>query len=198
MDKNIAIMASGNGSNAINIYNYFKAHNTTSSDLKVNVKLILCNKADAPIVQKANDNNIPVFIITKEEFLNSNKYITLLQNENIDLIVLAGFLWQVPSHFINAFANKIINIHPALLPKFGGKGMYGDHIHKAVLEQKEKQTGITIHYANEHYDEGEIIFQQGVDITNEDDLASLKAKIQTLEQSNYPSIIKDILFKQKT
>jgi phosphoribosylglycinamide formyltransferase-1 len=153
MKKRIAIFASGSGSNAQKIMEHFKR----STDAEV--VLILTNNPQAYVLQRADNFEIPTHIFTRAEFYDTDDVIKLLKNLQVDLIVLAGFLWLVPPSLLKAFPNKIINIHPALLPKYGGKGMYGDHIHKAVLAAGEEESGITIHFTNEHFDEGEILHQ---------------------------------------
>jgi phosphoribosylglycinamide formyltransferase-1 len=185
--KNIAIFASGEGTNAQNIINYFK----TSS--KVNVKLVLANKAKANVLNRAKKENIPTFLINKEELYNSNIVIEQLTQSKVDLIVLAGFLWLIPESLIKAFQNKIINIHPALLPKYGGEGMYGMNVHKAVINAKETESGITIHYVNNNYDEGKIISQHYCEIIDTDTPEILANKIHQLEQVHFPKTIETIL-----
>ncbi|MBP5135857.1 MAG: phosphoribosylglycinamide formyltransferase, partial [Paludibacteraceae bacterium] len=154
MSINIAIWASGNGSNAENIMNYFK----DKKDL-VNISIVMCNNKDAFVLKRAEKFNTPTFVFTYKELNNSDVVDKKLDELNIDFIVLSGFMLKVPDRIISRYANKIVNIHPALLPKFGGKGMYGDHVHEAVIAAGEKESGITIHYAKEHYDEGGTIFQ---------------------------------------
>jgi phosphoribosylglycinamide formyltransferase-1 len=189
MEKNIAIFASGSGTNAENIVNYFK----NKSNIKI--KIILTNKPKAFVIERAKKLNIPVKIFNKEEFYNSDKILQLLKNENIDLVVLAGFLWLIPQNIIDEFEGRIINIHPALLPKYGGKGMYGNNVHKAVIEAKEKESGITIHYVNKKYDDGAIIFQAKCKINPNETPDSLAEKIHSLEYKFYPKIIEQILDK---
>ena len=192
MKKRIAIFASGSGSNAQKIMEHFK-RNTEAE-----VVLVLTNNPQAYVLQRADNFEIPTHIFTKHEFYQTDDVIRLLKNLQVDLIVLAGFLWLVPSALLTAFPNKIINLHPALLPKFGGKGMYGDHVHKAVLAAKEEESGITIHFASEEFDEGEIIHQSKFKIEPEDNLEVIKFKGQQLEHQNFPKVIEGLLKKMKS
>lgn len=185
--KNIAIFASGAGSNAQKIIDRFK--NSTVA----RVTLIICNKPGAGILQIAEKEGIPAILIDKEQFFRTDHYVQLLQREQIDLIVLAGFLWKVPANLVQAFSNRIINIHPALLPKFGGKGMYGHFVHEAVISAGEKESGITIHYVNEKYDDGATILQERCVILPGDTPATLARKIQALEHTWYPAIVERLL-----
>ena len=185
--KNIAIFASGTGSNAQKIINHFR-----NSD-KARVTLIVCNKAGAGILNIAKTEAIPSILIEKELFFNTDHYIKQLQQANIDMVVLAGFLWKIPANLVQAFPNHIINIHPALLPKYGGKGMYGHFVHEAVIKAGEKESGITIHYVNEKYDDGAPILQERVIITPEDTPESLAAKVLVLEHQWYPLIVERLL-----
>lgn len=168
--KNIAIFASGEGTNAQNIIDYFR----DSDAVKVN--LIVCNKPQANVLNRAKAENIPQLIITREDFYNSNRVIDSLKKANTDWIILAGFLWLIPENLIDAFRDKIVNIHPALLPKFGGEGMYGGKVHEAVIEAQEKESGITIHYVNKEYDKGTIILQAKCTVEPADTAASLAKK----------------------
>lgn len=184
--KKIVVFASGSGTNAENIIKYFL--NTS----KAKVVSVLTNNPSAKVIERASKYTIPTQIFSKQE-LNEG---FLLQKINLlqpDLIVLAGFLLKVPQNLIDAYPNKIINIHPALLPKFGGKGMYGMHIHEAVVANKEKETGITIHYVNENYDEGAIIFQKSVALLEEDTPEIVAEKIHKLEQDHFPQVIDKLL-----
>ena len=183
---NIAIFASGAGSNAQKIIEYFKAFD------KINISLIVSNNLQAGVLKIATHENIPVLILEKEQFKNTG-YVEELKNSNIAFIVLAGFLWKVPTVLISAFSNKIINIHPALLPSYGGKGMYGDAVHKAVIDAKEKESGITIHYVDDKYDHGEIIFQAKCTVDENDTVDSLSKKIHELEHMNYAKEIEKII-----
>ena len=183
----LAIFASGSGSNAENIANYF----SSSEDIKVAV--ILSNKRDAYVHERARKFNIPSFTFTKSDFDNGTAILEKMTEYNIDFIVLAGFLLKVSNNIIDAFPNRIVNIHPALLPKYGGKGMYGDNVHNAIKNAGEKETGITIHYINENYDEGDIIFQAKCEVTDLDTPQDIANKVQTLEQIHFPKIIEEIV-----
>ncbi len=183
MSVRIAIFASGSGSNAENIIKYF-SHNQ-----KFIFPVILSNNPDAYIHQRAKNLKIPSLTLSKNEFIEGIKVLEILNEYKIDCIVLAGFLLRVPQNIIEAFPNKIINIHPALLPKYGGKGMYGDRVHKAVIEAGETHSGITIHYVNENYDEGNIIFQAKCDVEPSDTPESLAAKVHALEYEYFPKVI---------
>jgi len=184
--KRILIFASGSGTNAKNIIEYFGNKPTAT------VVAVFSNNSNATVLEKAKKLDVPTVIFSKEE-LNSGKTLQNINTFQPDWIVLAGFLLKIPENLIEAFPNRIINIHPALLPKFGGKGMYGMHIHKAVVENKEKETGITIHYVNENYDEGNIIFQQSVALSETDTPESVAEKIHALEQEHFPVVIEKLL-----
>ena len=183
--KNIDIFASGAGSNTQKIIGYFK----NSSSVKI--VLVVSNKGDAGVLKIAAKEKISSLIIERKKFDESG-YGKELEIYNIDLIVLAGFLWKIPSALIKKYPGRIINIHPALLPKFGGKGMYGDHVHNAVINAKEKQSGITIHYVDEIYDHGKIIFQEKCNIDKNESVSSLANKIHLLEHLHYPLIIESV------
>ncbi|MBN2662711.1 MAG: phosphoribosylglycinamide formyltransferase [Bacteroidales bacterium] len=183
----IAIFASGAGTNAENIANYFKENK------RIKVTLILSNKKDALVFQKAEKLNIKTHYFNKEEFTQKHSILDILKSEKIDFIVLAGFLWLVPKYLIDHFPEKIINIHPALLPKYGGKGMYGDKVHQKVLENNETESGITIHYVNEKYDEGNIILQKKCNITQFDNPQTLADKIHQLEYEHFPKTIEKLI-----
>ena len=191
MKKRIAIFASGSGSNAQKLMEHFK-RNT-----EVEVALVLTNNADAYVLQRADSFEIPSHIFDKHEFYKTENVIDLLKNLDIDLIVLAGFLWLIPQNLLQEYPGRIINIHPAILPKFGGKGMYGDHVHKAVMAAGELEGGITIHYVNENYDEGEYIYQAKYRIDKGDNLEMVKFKGQQLEHLHYPRIVESIIKKIK-
>ena len=191
MKKRIAIFASGSGSNAQKLMEHFK-RNT-----EVEVALVLTNNADAYVLQRADSFEIPSHIFDKHEFYKTENIIDLLKNLDIDLIVLAGFLWLIPKNLLQEYPGRIINIHPAILPKFGGKGMYGDFVHKAVMEAGEPEGGITIHYVNENYDEGEYIYQAKYRIDKSDNLEMVKFKGQQLEHLHYPRIVESIIKKIK-
>ncbi len=184
----LAIFASGSGSNAENIFHYFKDNSSIS------VTTLVCNKSDAGVWNRFEKIDIEKIQINKND-LSSQEFLDSLQD--IDCIILAGFLLLIPKELISMFKDKIINIHPSLLPKFGGKGMYGKYVHEAVLANHEKETGITIHLVNEIYDEGKILFQAKFNILDSDDLSSIQSKIHVLEQAHFPSIIEDYLEKIK-
>ncbi len=185
---NIAIFASGNGTNAERLINYF------SSSTQVKIKLIVTNNENAGIVEKANRFKKNLQLISKATLDNyAEQFIDFLQTEKVDLIVLAGFLLKIPEQLVVAFPNRIINIHPSLLPKFGGKGMYGKYVHEAVIASKEKQSGITIHFVNEEYDKGKIILQQSCLIDDNETTASLAKKIQELEHEFLPIAVEQIV-----
>ncbi|MDR1090259.1 MAG: phosphoribosylglycinamide formyltransferase [Prevotella sp.] len=186
----IAIFASGSGTNAENIAKYFKNSKT------VEISLIVSNKKDAFVLERAKKLEIEAVAFSKNDFDMTGNVVNFLQSKNIDFIVLAGFLLKIPGSLLKAFPHKIVNIHPALLPKFGGKGMYGDNVHKAVVESKESESGITIHYINENYDEGDIIFQAKCPVLPNDTFEDVAKKVHALEYTHFPVIIKDILSKQ--
>jgi phosphoribosylglycinamide formyltransferase-1 len=188
----LAIFASGTGSNAEKIIQYFKKH------ASIKVTLIVCNKAQAGVIGIAAKNNIPVLMaVEKQAFLSSKAYVEVLKEKKIDWIILAGFLWKMPKVFTDNYNGKIINIHPALLPKYGGKGMYGHYVHEAVILNKEKESGITIHYVDEIYDHGKVILQQKCAVTKDDDALSLAAKIHLLEHEFYAPTIEKQVTKAK-
>jgi phosphoribosylglycinamide formyltransferase-1 len=192
LKKRIAIFASGSGSNAQKIMEHFKR----SPDAEV--VLILTNNPQAYVLQRADNFEVPSHIFTRNEFYNTDDVIKLLKNLQVDLIVLAGFLWLVPVSLLKAFPNKVINLHPALLPKYGGAGMYGDHVHKAILADKEEESGITIHFVNEAFDEGEIIHQSKFKIEPGDNLEMIKFKGQQLEHMHFPRVVEALLKKMKS
>ncbi|CAG5068241.1 Phosphoribosylglycinamide formyltransferase [Dyadobacter sp. CECT 9623] len=188
--KRIAIFASGSGTNAENISEYFADRED------VEVSLIFTNNPMAGVIKRACRLQIPVVFFDKKTFYETGKIPQILQNERIDLVVLAGFMMLVPVPLVAAFPNKIINIHPALLPKYGGKGMYGHFVHEAVVQAGEKESGITIHYVNEHYDEGNIIFQATCDLDPADNASAVATRIHALEYEHYPRVIDELLSKQ--
>lgn len=188
--KNIAVFASGTGTNAANIIQYFQQNN------KIKVVLIVTNNPVAGVMQVAQKNHVPYIIIEKEKFFRGDGYVPEFKKAAIDFIVLAGFLWKVPSTLINAFANKIVNIHPALLPKYGGKGMYGNFVHEAVLSSKEIESGITIHFVDEFYDSGKIIFQISCPVHKNDTAETLAKRIHELEYQYFPRVIEDVIEKE--
>lgn len=188
----IAIFASGAGSNAEKIISYFK------SEPLIQIALVVCNRAKAGVINIAQNNNIPVLLINREDFETGTSYINELKKYKIDWIVLAGFLWKMPTAFTSIYAGRIINIHPALLPKYGGKGMYGQHVHAAVIQNKETESGITIHYADEIYDHGKIILQCKCTITEADTPDTLAKKIHALEHEWFASTIAAEIKKAKS
>ncbi|MDP9078260.1 MAG: phosphoribosylglycinamide formyltransferase [Bacteroidota bacterium] len=192
MKKRIAIFASGSGSNAQKIMEHFKR------SAEAEVVLVLTNNPQAYVLQRSDNFEIPSHIFTRQEFYETDDVIRLLKNLQVDLIVLAGFLWLVPVSLLNAFPNKIINLHPALLPKHGGKGMYGDHVHKAVLAAGDEESGITIHFVSDKFDEGEIIHQSKFKIEADDNLEVVKFKGQQLEHQHFPRVIEGLLKKMKS
>lgn len=185
---NIAILASGSGSNAEQISQFLKDH----KNLKV--KLIATNKKDAYVIERAKKMEIPYLHFTRKE-MEEEQLLSVLRDKEIDLLVLAGFLLKVPENIIQAFPNRIINIHPALLPKYGGKGMYGMHVHKAVKANCEDETGITIHFVNEHYDEGAIIFQAKTLVSETDSAEDIAEKIHLLEYDYFPKVVEEVAMK---
>jgi phosphoribosylglycinamide formyltransferase 1 len=187
--KRIAIFASGSGSNAEQICRHF----TGRTD--VQISLILTNNPSAGVIQRARHLHIPVVVFDRKLFCESNRIVELLLNAGIDLIVLAGFMMLVPESLIGSYPNRILNIHPALLPSYGGKGMYGHYVHEAVVAAQERQTGITIHYVNEEYDKGEIIFQERVDLTPSDTPEEVARKVQELEHTHYPRVVDQVITK---
>ena len=187
--KRIIIFASGAGSNAQAIISYFN-----NSDF-AKVELIVCNKPGAGVITVAEKENIPVLIIEKKRFFEGDGYLPDFNNVKPDLLVLAGFLWKVPQQLIKAYRGKIINIHPALLPKYGGKGMYGQYVHESVLNAGEMESGITIHQVDEQYDNGDVVFQTACPILENDTPDALASRIHKLEHYYYPRVIENLLKK---
>ena len=183
----LAIFASGKGSNAEKIIQYF------DNVQLVKVSMIVCNNPEAGVLDIAKHHNIKTLVIDKKTFAQTEEYVQLLKNEGITHIILAGFLWKVPETMINGYRNKILNIHPALLPNFGGKGMYGDRVHEAVIASGQKETGITIHLVDEHYDNGTTVFQASVPIEDSDTESSIAQKVHSLEHLHYPRVIAEWL-----
>lgn len=179
---NLVVFASGSGSNAVKIIEHFKNHD------KINVTNIFCNKESAGIIDEAKSLGVDVTLFNRDEF-KSGVVLEKLKLLDTGFIALAGFLWLVPSQIVNEFPNKILNIHPALLPKYGGKGMHGINIHKAVVENREKESGITIHLVNEKYDDGGVIFQEKVNVSRDDTPESLASKVLKIEHKNYAKVI---------
>ena len=182
----IVLFASGSGTNVENIVRYFQSHS------EVEITFVFTNKKEARVLDRCKELEVSAAYLSKEA-LKSTAFLAMLQQLNPDLIVLAGYLLKIPEPWIAAFQERIINIHPALLPKFGGKGMYGAHVHEAVIAAGEKESGITIHYVNEHYDEGTIIAQYAVEISPQDTPSSLAEKIHGLEHAYYPKVIEKLL-----
>jgi len=185
--KIISILASGTGTNAENIIKYF------SNDKKVKVTLVLSNRSKAEVLARAAALGVDTFFFDRSQFYESGDVLTLLKKRGTDLLVLAGFLWLIPENIIEAYRGRIINIHPALLPRFGGSGMYGDRVHRAVLDAGCTESGITIHHVNEQYDAGNIIFQARCPVLPGDDVHSLASRVHALEYKHYPPVIKQIL-----
>lgn len=183
----LAIFASGAGSNAQKIIEYF----THSSTIKIAV--IVCNKPGAGVVKIAENAKIPVILVEKAPFFDGNAYLDALSTYQVDMIILAGFLWKLPPALIKAYPKKIVNIHPALLPKYGGKGMYGHFVHEAVIRQGDRESGISIHYVDEIYDHGEIILQEKCLVAENDTADSLAQKIHALEHRHYPAVIEKLI-----
>jgi phosphoribosylglycinamide formyltransferase-1 len=185
--KNIAILASGAGSNAQKIIEYF------SNRMDISVHLIISNKKDAGVLSIAKLSGISSLVISKDSFYQSTDLLVALEKHEIDFIVLAGFLWLIPAYLIHNYPDRMVNIHPALLPKYGGKGMYGHFVHEAVHEAKELFSGITIHYVNEKYDEGSIVFQEKCEISPLDQPLDIAKKVQLLEHTYYPVVIDQLV-----
>ena len=190
MIKRIIILASGSGTNAENIIKYFQHKNTAS------VSYVLSNNKNAKVLERAQRLNIDNASFSKSDFFDSDKVLDLLIQKG-DYIVLAGFMWKVPSKIIEKFPNRIINIHPALLPKYGGKGMFGSHVHKAVVDNKENISGISIHFVNEYYDEGAIIFQSETRVLPTDSPDDVAQKVHKLEYEHFPRIIENIILENE-
>ncbi len=184
--KRLSIFVSGNGTNLQRIAEYF------ADNKDVEIANVVCNNPKAYAIERAKNLGFPLRMITREEF-KSEAFIKEMRDLQIDLIVLAGFLWKIPEDLVKAFPKKIVNIHPALLPKYGGKGFYGEHVHEAVVAAKEAQSGITVHYVNEVYDNGEIILQARVSLDEKETPDSLATKIHQLEQAYFPVVIEQLL-----
>jgi phosphoribosylglycinamide formyltransferase-1 len=185
--KFISILASGTGTNAENIIRYF------SNDRTAKVTLVLSNRSQAEVLARAAALGVDTFFFDRSQFYDSCEVLTMLQKRGTDLLVLAGFLWLIPANIIEAFRGRIINIHPALLPRFGGSGMYGDRVHRAVLDAGCTESGITIHHVNEQYDAGDIIFKARCPVLPGDDVHSLASRVHALEYEHYPAVIKRLL-----
>ena len=186
MNQKIILFASGNGSNAENIFRFFEKKNN------VDILTVYTNHSKAGVINRIKPLGVNVEVFNRESFICGSLLKNVI-NQKPDLIILAGFLWKFGSDWVEAFSNKIINIHPSLLPKYGGKGMYGKYVHKAVKENCESETGITIHYVNEFYDEGDIIFQEKIKLNKEDTKEDIALKVQKLEHKYFPVVIKDLL-----
>lgn len=187
--RNIAIFASGSGTNAENIIKYFSNRNSAK------VRVVLSNMRKAPVLKRAEAHDVRTLFFERKEFYVTGKVLRYLALYKIDFVVLAGFLWLVPESILEKYPGRIINIHPALLPAYGGKGMYGDAVHKAVIKNKEKESGITIHYVNKKYDEGDIIFQARCNVDSDDTPESLAQKVHELEYKYFPLVIEDLVEK---
>ncbi len=185
--KRVVIFASGSGSNAENLIKFFQNSDNAS------VIQVLTNNPHAKVLDRCKKLKISALSFNKIAFTQTNDVLNILKSSNPDLIVLAGFLWKFPENILQHFANKVINVHPALLPKFGGKGMYGMYVHEAVVANKETETGITIHYVNAHYDEGAIIFQAKCEVKASDDAQDVSKKIHKLEMKHFPEVVKKLL-----
>ncbi len=183
MKNKIAIFASGSGTNAEEIIKYFQNHD------QIEVSLVLSNSPKAYVLRRAEQYNIPQFVFSRENFYKEKIVDEILDAKGINFIVLAGFMWLIPERFVNNYKNKMVNIHPALLPKYGGKGMYGSYVHEAVVKNKEKESGITIHWVNSAYDEGDILFQAKCDVDVADTADDVANKVHKLEHVFYPRII---------
>ena len=188
---NLAIFASGAGSNAKKIIEY------NSNNSFVNIVLIVSNKPEAGVLAIAREHHIDTLIIERNNFYKGDSYLSALKNRSVDYIILAGFLWKVPQLLIDTYPEKIINIHPALLPKYGGKGMYGNFVHQAVIDNKEKESGITIHLVDEHYDHGKHLFQATCKVEPTDTPESLAEKIHLLEHANFPRVIEEYIAQKE-
>ncbi len=190
MKHKIAILASGSGSNAENIFNYFSDNNSN-----IEISAIITNKSDAFVLKRAENLDIPSHIITGAQMKNEAYVMDILKSYGIEFIVLAGYLLKIPEYLIRNYPDKIVNIHPALLPNYGGKGMYGDNVHKAVVAAGENESGITIHYVNENYDEGKIIFQAKCEVLPTDTYEDVANKVHKLEYEHFPRVIAEVIEK---
>lgn len=189
--QNLAIFASGTGSNARKIIEYFRGHPS------IQAGLVVCNKPNAGVLHIAQEHGIPTLLLDREKFFRGNGYVDELRSGGIDFIILAGFLWKIPNALVHAYRGRMINIHPALLPKYGGKGMYGNFVHEAVLSNRELHTGITIHYVDEVFDHGEIIFQDQCPVEETDTAATIAQKVHMLEHAHYPRVIEEVIMQNR-
>ena len=190
--KRIVIFASGSGTNAENLIKFFQKRGDAS------IVQVLTNNPQAKVIERCNSFKTPCLSFNRITLYKTNNILYLLKTHNPDLIVLAGFLWKFPENILNEYRNKVINIHPALLPKYGGKGMYGKHVHEAVIKNHEKESGITIHYVNENYDEGAIIFQSKCIVAPTDTVEALAKKIHALEMTHFPIVVESLLFPENS
>jgi len=181
----VVVLASGSGTNAEAIFSYFKNHPL------IDVVLLVCNNPEAQVLKRAQKFGIPVRVVNRNEFNDKRYMLELLSSEKVTHLVLAGFLWLIPAYLIHAFPGRIVNIHPALLPKFGGKGMYGMRVHEAVKNAGESESGITIHLVNEKYDEGKVLFQATCAVGDDDSPEQIATKVHRLEHESYPKVIED-------
>jgi len=188
--KKVAIFASGSGSNAQRIIEYFKGHKD------IRVEIILSNNPDSFVHERARNLNVESLVFTRSEFYETEKVLGILQEKEVCFLVLAGFLWLIPEYLLDVYKGKIINIHPALLPKFGGKGMYGMHVHDAVIQSGDQESGITVHNVNKNYDEGQIIFQAKCPVEPGDTAESLAGKIHQLEYKYFPVVIESVILEK--
>jgi len=187
MKKKLVIFASGSGSNAVNVCQNFKDNE------EIEVVALFCNRLNAGVIPKMVEFNIPVIIFNREDFFNETSFLPLLKKYQTDFIALLGFLWKIPAYLVQAYPNKIVNLHPALLPKYGGKGMYGHYVHEAVKSEGETQTGISIHWVNEHYDDGNIIAQFSCEVLPSDSVDIIAEKIHELEQKFVPMVLQNVI-----
>ncbi len=186
----IALFASGSGTNVENIITFFKGHQS------IEIVQVFSNNPNAFVLERAKRMDVPAYVFTRPQFYESTEVLVQLKIASVDWIVLAGFLWLIPPYLIQAFTNKIINIHPALLPKYGGKGMYGTKVHEAVVANKETESGISIHFVNQAYDEGSIIFQSKIDVLETDTPENVANKVHKLEYEYFPKVIEKVVLNQ--
>ncbi|HJZ41232.1 MAG TPA: phosphoribosylglycinamide formyltransferase [Bacteroidales bacterium] len=186
----LAIFASGSGTNAENIIRYFQ------NKPQISVSCICTNRSDAYVIERAKRHDIPVLVFSRDEFYQSEIVLHYLRQNEADWIILAGFLWLVPGYLINRYPGRIINIHPALLPKYGGKGMYGAFVHRAVIDNKDTVSGISIHVVNNEYDKGSILFQATCPVTMDDTPETLATKVHQLEYEHFPRVIERVILER--